>query len=463
VLAESQALQSRFIAFTKGAVDGLLSIATGVWLDGCAQPLTTEVRRRIEDANADLAQNGMRVLGVAFKPMESYTDDGAHRNQLEQDLIFVGFFGIIDPPRAEVRDAVRTCKAAGIRPIMITGDHPLTARYIARDLGILEEETGVFDDGAVRPSVITGAELEEMDDERLGKVVEFVSVYARVSPEHKLRIVRALQHKEHIAAMTGDGVNDAPALKQADIGVAMGITGTDVSKEAADMVLRDDNFATIVAAVEEGRTIYDNVRRFVKFSVAGNIGKVLVMLLAPFLGMPIALLPLQLLWLNLLTDGLLGLGMGFEPAERDAMQRPPVSPRSGIFSGGLARHVAWVGALIGLLALGVGFIYWGQGHRSWQMMIFSTLAFAQIGQALASRANRESLFQIGLLSNKPLLGMVVLVAAAQVAVLVLPFLEAFFNTEPMGLLEWTISIGLGVVVFMAIEVEKWFIRRRAER
>jgi Ca2+-transporting ATPase len=431
-------------------------------MDGSIQPLTAEVRSRIEEANADLAQNGMRVLGVAFQPLERYVDDAAHRDQLEQNLIFVGFFGIIDPPRAEVRDAVRTCKNAGIRPIMITGDHPLTARYIAQDLGILTAETPLSANGAAQSPVITGAELDEMSDDRLREVVEFVPVFARVSPAHKLRIVRTLQDKQHIAAMTGDGVNDAPALKQADIGVAMGITGTDVTKEAADMVLQDDNFATIVAAVEEGRTIYDNVRRFVKFSVAGNIGKVSVMLVAPLLGMPIALLPLQLLWLNLLTDGLLGLGMGFEPAERNTMRRPPVSPRSGIFSGGPTRHVAWVGALIGVLALGVGFVYWSSGHPSWQMMIFNTLAFAQIGQALASRSNRESLFQIGLLSNIPLLGMVLLVTAAQVAVLLLPFLEAFFNTEPMGLMEWSISIGLGVVVFIAIEIEKWIMRWRSD-
>jgi Ca2+-transporting ATPase len=388
LVAQHKVLHTRFVAFTKGAVDGLLDISTQIWLEDQVQPLTAALRQRVEAANAELAQNGMRVLGVAFQPLDSFVDEPAQRSRLEQDLIFVGFFGIIDPPRAEVRDAVRTCKTAGIRPVMITGDHPLTARYIAQDLGILKEENAVPRDGTLPTQVITGAQLEQMSDERLAEVVDFVSVYARVSPEHKLRIVRALQGKGQVVAMTGDGVNDAPALKQADIGVAMGITGTDVSKEAADMVLRDDNFATIVAAVEEGRTIYDNVRRFVKFSVAGNIGKVLVMLFAPLVGMPIALLPLQLLWLNLLTDGLLGLGMGFEPAEKNVMRRPPVLPGSGIFSGGIARHIVWVGGLIGLLALGVGFLYWQQAHASWQMMIFTTLAFGQIGQALASRSNR---------------------------------------------------------------------------
>ncbi len=441
-----------FVAFTKGAVDGLLDISTTVWDNDRAVPLTQAYRDRIEVANADLAQNGMRVLGVAVKPLPAYDGSPAALAALEQSLTFVGFFGIIDPPRAEVRDAVATAKSAGIRPVMITGDHPLTARYIAQDLGILDAELG--------GQVLTGAELQSMSDEDLAAVVERVSVYARVSPEHKLRIVRALQSRGHIAAMTGDGVNDAPALKQADIGVAMGITGTDVSKEAADMVLLDDNFATIVAAVEEGRTIYDNVRRFVKFSIAGNIGKVAVMLLAPFLGMPIALLPLQLLWLNLLTDGLLGLGMGFEPAERGVMKRPPVSPRAGIFSGGLGRHVTWVGALIGVAALAIGYAYWVGGSDKWQTLMFNTLAFAQVGQALASRSNRESLFNIGLLSNKPLLGMMVVVVLGQVGVLVLPFMETFFKTEPLGAVDWAISVGVGVAVFLAIEVEKWLIRSR---
>ncbi len=453
------ALQARFVAFTKGAVDGLLDISTQVWTEDRVQPLTAEARQRIEASNAELAENGMRVLGVAFQPLDDFADDPIHRKQLEQALIFVGFFGIIDPPRAEVRDAVRVCKMAGIRPMMITGDHPLTARYIAHDLGILEEQTVSLHNGTPQPQVITGVELEGMSEERLGEVVEFVSVYARVSPEHKLRIVRALQSKGHVTAMTGDGVNDAPALKQADIGVAMGITGTDVSKEAADMVLRDDNFATIVAAVEEGRTIYDNVRRFIKFSVAGNIGKVLVMLLAPFIGMPIALLPLQLLWLNLMTDGLLGLGMGFEPAERTVMKRPPVAPTAGIFSDGLGRHMVWVGLLIGALALGIGYLYWRNGEHAWQMMIFTTLAFAQVAQALASRSNRESIVQIGWWTNKPLLGLMAVVVIAQAAVLLLPALERFFQTEPLQWQDWLISLGLGLVVFLAIETEKWWMRR----
>ncbi len=450
------ALDAETLAFTKGAVDSLLDRSTHVWDDGVIKPLDESYRRRVEQANAGMAANGMRVLGVAYRSLDAAVAQKAAMEAVERDLIFVGFFGIIDPPRAEVRDAVAVCKGAGIRPVMITGDHPLTARYIARDLGIISKTR---DDDDLAGDVLTGVALQQMDDDTLAEQVEHISVYARVSPEHKLRIVRALQHKGHVAAMTGDGVNDAPALKQADIGVAMGITGTDVTKEAADMVLRDDNFATIVAAVEEGRTIYDNIRRFVKFSVAGNVGKVVVMLFAPLLGIGTALLPLQLLWLNLLTDGLLGLGMGFEPTARDAMRRPPISPKSGIFSDGMGRHVAWVGALIGVLALGIGYYYWQQGLAQWQMMIFNTLAFAQVGQALASRSNRDALWQIGFFSNRPLLIMLAIVVAGQVAVLLLPALKNFFYTQPLSVLDWTISIGLGVLVFVALEVEKLLLRR----
>jgi len=367
------------IAITKGAVDGLLDLATYVWTDAGPLPLDASWRQRIEAANNALAQNGMRVLGVAFRPLDDRSETLA---DVEQGLIMIGLQAMIDPPRPEVRTAVATCVAAGIRPIMITGDHPLTASYIACDLGIAHDST-----------VITGAELNAMSDTELAAAVARSAVFARVSPEHKLKIVEALRQQGQVVAMTGDGVNDAPALKKADIGVAMGITGTDVSKEAADIVLRDDNFATIVAAVEEGRVIYDNLRRFIKFAVAGNIGKVAVMLLWPLLlvalglelTVAVALLPLQLLWLNLLTDGLLGLSMGVEPAEKNVMRRPPHAPTDGIFSGGLGWQVAWTGTLIGALALAVGIAYYSAGLPQWQTMIFTTLACLQIFQAQRER------------------------------------------------------------------------------
>ncbi|MEW5941956.1 MAG: HAD-IC family P-type ATPase, partial [Chloroflexota bacterium] len=431
----------RYVAFTKGGVDGMLGVASHAWVEGKAQTLNAGLRSRIEAANERLARKGMRVLGVAFRLLDSIPD--VPQTDLESGLTFLGLFGMIDPPRSEVKDAVAICRAAGIRPVMITGDHPLTAIEIARQLGIAENGRA-----------LTGAELEHLSFDELKRVVDEVSVFARVAPEHKLRIVQALQERGHIVSMTGDGVNDAPALRRADIGVAMGITGTDVSKEAADMVLLDDNFATIVSAVQEGRVIYDNIRKFVRFSVAGNIGKVLVMLLAPFLGKPIPLLPLQLLWLNLLTDGLLGLGMGVEHAESDTMKRPPYSPKEGVFSRGAGAQTIWVGALIGALALGLGSLYFFTGRDQWQTMVFTSLAFMQVFQALASRSSKDSLFKIRLLSNPLLAGMALTVVALQLAVLYVPFLANFFNVVPLSTCDLSIAAGSGVVVFGVMEISK---------
>ncbi len=361
---------------------------------------------------------------------------------------------MIDPPRNEVRDAVALTKTAGIRTVMITGDHPLTATEIARQLGIIDHQRTPMQ------RCSPARRLENLSFEELKNEVDDVQVFARVSPEHKLKIVQALQERGHIVSMTGDGVNDAPALRRADIGVAMGITGTDVSKEAADMVLLDDNFATIVTAVKEGRTIYDNIRKFVRFSVAGNIGKVMVMLLAPFLGKPLPLLPLQLLWLNLLTDGLLGLGMGVEKAESDTMRRPPYSPKEGMFSRGAGLQVAWVGALIGGLALGLGYIYYFSNQPQWQTMVFSFLAFAQIFQALASRSSRDLFFKMGLSGNPMLAWMVLLVFGLQMAVIYVPALNRFFNVIPLSATDLGIAIGTGALVLVAIEVEKAIRRKR---
>ena len=441
-----------YLAITKGAADGLLELATHAWGEDGPIALDAELRERVLATNAELARNGMRVLGLAFRPLASAEATPA----VESELIFVGLVGMIDPPRPEVRAAVATCTAAGIRPVMITGDHPLTALAIARDLGIT---------GGDR--VVTGSELSQMDDRELAQTVQETSVYARVSPEHKLRIVSVLQQQGHIVAMTGDGVNDAPALKKADIGVAMGITGTDVSKEASEMVLRDDNFATIVAAVEEGRVIYDNLRRFVKFAVAGNIGKVLVMLIWPvlffFAGLPleatVALLPLQLLWLNLMTDGLLGLSMGVEPAERNVMKRLPHRPTDGLFSGGMGWQTAWVGIAIGVLTLGVGFWYYREGLAQWQAMMFTSLAFLQVFQALATRSNTESLFTIGVFSNRVMWAVIALVVGLQLVALYTP-LGVFLGLQPLSALDLLVCIGLGLALFIAVELEKLVIRGR---
>ena len=437
--------RSVYLAFTKGSADGLLDVSSHVWANGNVEIMDEKWRGRIASAGEKLAARGMRVLGLAFRAIDQIPASA----EIEQDLTFVGLFAMIDPPRAEVKDAVALTKSAGIRTVLITGDHPLTAMEIARQLGISENG-----------QVLTGAEIELMLFEELKAMVESVNVFARVSPEHKIKIVQALQERGQIVSMTGDGVNDAPALRRANIGVAMGITGTDVSKEASDLVLLDDNFATIVAAVKEGRTIYDNIRKFVRFSVAGNIGKVLVMLIAPFLGKPIPLLPLQLLWLNLLTDGLLGLGLGVEKSEKDTMQRPPYSPDEGVLSRGAGWQTVWVGLLIGGLGLGIGSWYYFGGRPEWQTMIFSSLAFAQVGQALASRSNRESLWTLGLGSNPLLLGMAALVSLLQLAVIYVPPVAAFFSATPLSLPDLLIALGAGVVVLAAVEVTKlWDLRQ----
>lgn len=443
-------LENRYVAFTKGAIDGLLDACDRVWVNDQPVMLDEAWRERIQSANDQMAFNGMRVLGVAIKLLETAPVEPSPN--LERDLIFVGILGMIDPPRPEVKAAINVCKTAGIRPLMITGDHPLTARFIAHELGISEN-------GRVK----TGQDLDRMTQDELDVVINDVSVFARVTPEHKLRIVEALQKQGHVVAMTGDGVNDSPALKKADIGVAMGITGTDVSKEAAQMVLLDDNFATIVAAVEEGRSIYDNLRRFVKFSIAGNLGKVIVMLFAPLAGISVALLPLQLLWLNLLTDGLLGLGLGMEPADKHTMQRPPRARREGFLTPALRRHISWVGVLVGIVALGVGYAYYQAGESSWQTMIFTTLAFLQIGQALASRSTDESLFTLGLRSNPTLLMMVLIVFGLQMVAIYVPFFDDFFGVTPLSVLELAVSATLGSLAFWAIELEKWWLRRTARK
>jgi P-type Ca2+ transporter type 2C len=290
-----------------------------------------------------------------------------------------------------------------------------------------------------------------------------VPVYARVSPEHKLKIVQALQDLGETVAMTGDGVNDAPALRRADIGVAMGITGTDVSKEAADMVLLDDNFTTIVAAVREGRVIYDNIRKFIRYTMTSNAGEIWVMLLAPFLGMPLPLLPLQILWVNLVTDGLPGLALAVEPAERRIMQRPPNPRGENIFGRGLGIYVLWVGLLMGAVSLGLGYWAWATGHANWQTMVFTTLTLSQMGNVLAIRSERESLFSIGLLSNKPLLGAVVLTFLLQMAVVYVPFLQDLFETAALSASNLAISLMVSTLPFFGVELAKFLARRRERR
>ncbi len=447
--AEAPWGEAAYVAFSKGGVDSLLEVTNRVWLGDDIVPLDDALRERILAANADLAQSGQRVLGVAFRPMAS--PDATSETEVERDEIFIGLVAMIDPPRPEVKQAVLTARTAGIRPIMITGDHPLTAQHIAQELTISRDE-----------QVLTGYELANTTATELEKVVGDVSVYARVSPEHKLNIVEALQDKGQIVAMTGDGVNDAPALKRADIGVAMGITGTDVSKEAADMVLLDDNFATIVAAVEGGRIIFDNIRKFIKYTLSSNTGELAVMLIGPFLGMPLPLLPLQILWINLVTDGLPGLALAVESGERGIMKRPPFHPDESVFSRGLGAQIIWIGLLMGLVSLGVGYVFWRiDPTGSWQTMLFTTLTLAQMGNALATRSNVDSIFSIGLFSNRLMVGAVLLTFVLQLALIYTPFLQTFFRTEALSAQNLFISLAASTLVFIAVEISKWLARRRA--
>ncbi len=397
----------------------------------------------------DWAAQGMRVLAVAQR--DGHADVVAvDADQFERGLTLLGLVGLIDPPRPEARAAVAECLAAGIRPVMITGDHPATALAIARDLGIATE-------GA--DSVLSGPGLAKLDDEALRDAAPKVSVYARMDPAQKIRVVQALQAHGLFVAMTGDGVNDAPALQQADIGVAMGKGGTDVAREASSLVLLDDNFATIVGAVREGRRIFDNIRKFIRYALTGNSGEIWVLFLAPLLGLPIPLLPIHILWVNLVTDGLPGLALASEPAERGVMRRPPRPPQESVFAHGLWQHALWVGLLIGGLCLGVQ--AWALGQEDgtgtkahWQTLVFTVLTFAQMAHLLAIRSERDSLFTIGLASNRPLLGAVALTIALQLATIYVPWLQPVFRTQPLSAGELALCFGLAAIVFVAVELEK---------
>ena len=448
----SQAVETPdFLAVTKGAVDGLLAQTRHLWVEGALAPLDDDGRRRVMAAHDDLAAKGMRVLGVAVRPLD-HPPTGPELPELETDLTLVGLFGMLDPARPEVADAVARCRAAGIRPVMITGDHPLTARHIAKQIGITESE-----------EFLTGQDLDRLTDAELRDRVNDVSVFARVSPEHKIRLVTSLQEQGLVVAMTGDGVNDAPALRKADIGVAMGITGTDVSKDAAEMVLLDDNFATIVAAVEEGRKIYDNIRKFIKYLLSCNASEIAVMLLAPLFGMPLPLLPLQILWMNLVTDGLPALALGVEPAEENIMKRPPYSSKESIFGRGLVAFVVVMGVVMSLISLGIGVWAFRSGDPAWQTLLFTTLIFSQVILALEVRSERSSLFRIGLFTNPLMVVAFLSTVGLQVAVVYLPFLQKVFSTAPLGARDLLIAFGSGLAVLVVVEAWKLGLRRRTSR
>ncbi|MGD8586477.1 MAG: cation-translocating P-type ATPase [Chloroflexota bacterium] len=445
---------SPFVALSKGAVDSLIDVTDSVLVDNEIVPLTQELHERILQSNAELAGQGQRVLGIAFRFWDS-AEIPEDQSILEQNEVFAGMVAMMDPPRPEAEAAVQTALQAGIRPIMITGDHPLTALRIAQELGITDDD-----------HCITGPELAKMSVEDLQPLVDEVEVYARVAPEHKLNIVQALQNNGQVAAMTGDGVNDAPALKQAEIGIAMGITGTDVAKEAADMVLLDDNFATIVAAVEEGRVIFDNIRKFILYTLSSNAGELWVMLIGPFLGMPLPLRPLQILWVNLVTDGLPGLALAQEQGEAGVMKRSPFKPTESVFSRGIGTKILWIGFIMGLVSLAVGYFAWAVEGRPpedkampWQTMVFTTLVLAQMGNALAIRSGRESLLTIGVFSNRLMVFAVLTTFVLQMALIYVPFMQTIFRTVPLSAAELAICLASSSVVFFSVEIYKWFYRR----
>ena len=438
---------NKYIAFVKGAVDSLLEISPYILTDIGVKEMGNADKEQILIYNEEMASKGVRVLGFAYR------DDKKPilPEEAERDLIFIGLVGLKDPPRDEARDAVFQCIDAGIRPVMITGDHPATAAAIAREVGIL----------SANDRSITGKELADISDEEFYTIIESISVFARVQPEDKVRIVNALREKGHIVAMTGDGVNDAPALKGANIGIAMGITGTDVSKEASDMILLDDNFATIVRAIKEGRIVYDNIRKFVRYMLSTNSGEVLTMFFAILLGMPLPLLPIQILWVNLVTDSLPALALGLEPAERNVMKRLPRDPKESIFSRGMWQHIIWVGFL---MAAGVIFVMWyelrNSDIRHMQSMAFFTLAMFQMFNVMAIRSERESLFTIGLFSNLKLLGAVLLTFTLQLLITYLPPFQKIFKTTSLSLLDLSLCLAVSFTVFIAVEAEKAFFRQR---
>ena len=448
-------LNGKFRVMVKGAPDILLARCSYILSSSSPAPLTPTITKRVDEANTAMAEKALRVLGCAYKDLDALPPGELTSDLLERGLTFVGLVGMIDPPRTEVRQAVVQCYRAGIRPVMITGDHRLTAVAIARDLDIF------------RPGdlAITGEDLDFMSQELLEQDVERFSVYARVSPEHKMRIVQAWQKRGMVVAMTGDGVNDAPALKAADIGCAMGITGTDVAKGAADMILTDDNFATIVHAVEQGRGIYSNIKKAIHYLLSCNIGEILTLFLATLFNFQQdPLVPVQLLWLNLVTDSLPALALGMEPVESSVMAEKPRSAREPLFSRAFSLRLAWQGAMVGLLTLAA---YWlgeyvlsdsAQADATANTMAFATLTFSQLFHAFDVRSESQSLFRLGISSNPAMNKAFLVGMALQLSVLLIPPLMDLFQVCPLSPLEWGCVLSLAVLPIVFCEIEKSFRR-----
>jgi Ca2+-transporting ATPase len=442
-----------YVAYVKGAPDVMLSLCDAILEEGVEVPLTEGRRCHIDNVIRDLGSGGLRVLAVAYRHLERIPDD-LTADEIERDLVLIGLVAMIDPARPEVGPAVEQARRAGIRTVMITGDYPDTARAVANEIGLL------------RPGgeVLTGTELNEMSDEQLAERIEGVDVFARVSPRHKVRIVEALGARDHVVAMTGDGVNDAPALKRASIGVAMGITGTDVSKETADMVLTDDNYASIVSAVEQGRIIYSNIRKFVFYLISCNVAEIMVIFLATLAGSPPPLTAIQLLWLNLLTDGAPALALGMEKGDPDIMEQPPRPVREPIINRlmvtGIVVQTIAITTVV-LAAYYVGWVWDPSNLALARTMAFVTLSASELVRAYTARSERASLFRLRVFSNKAMQYAVLMSALLLLSAVYVPFLRPVFDTVPLGLREWTLVLPLLLVPGVAAEITKAIERLRA--
>jgi Ca2+-transporting ATPase len=444
-----------WVALMKGAPDIVLGLCTGIRENGKELALTPAKRKAALEANQSMARGALRVLAVAYRPLPRLPQS-LDPDRLEQKMIFVGLLGMIDPPRPEIESAIRVARDAGLRTVMVTGDYPDTARAVAERIGLL---------GPGRRT-LAGSELDTLSDEQLADLVGEVDVYARVSPQHKVKIVEALRSRGHVVAMTGDGVNDAPALKRADIGVAMGITGTDVSKETADMVLTDDNYASIVAAIEEGRVIYANIRKFVYYLISCNIGELLIILLSMLAGLPLPLRPIQLLWLNLVTDGAPALALGLEKAEPDIMQRPPRPAKEPVINremlvGVAVQAVVMTAAMMGAFLYG---LYRYPGNLAGaQTVAFTAIIVSELLRAFPVRSERLSIFQIGVFSNRWMLLAAGSSLLLLLAVIYVPFFDPIFSTVALGWQDWLVLLPLAMASAVAAELLKWILRQRARK
>jgi Ca2+-transporting ATPase len=423
----------KFLAITKGAVDSFAGE-------------DAELRQ----AALDFAALGLRVIAFGLSEWEK-TPDLSVRKGIESKARLVGIAGMWDPPRPEAAKAVATCHEAGIQVVMVTGDHPTTAMAIAKQVGIA---------GSNHPGPVTGSEMSAMDPVALNHALARSRIFARIAPDQKLSLVHALQKEGQFVAMTGDGVNDAPSLKQANIGVAMGVAGTQVAREAAHMVLLDDNFSTIVRAVAEGRRIYDNIRKFVRFILTTNMAEVALVFFAPMLGLPVPLLPIQILWINLVTDGLPGLALSAEPPERNLMKRPPRAPAQNILADGVGRHILVIGSIMTGSLLSVHWFEYTTGSENWQTMVFNAVCFAQLAHLLAIRSDYESVFAGGIRKNLPLAAGLALTAGLQLVVIYLPFFQRMLHTQALSQAQLLQSFVPAAVVILAVEAERIFGRRR---